>query len=96
MTAQLERVNALQEKVSQVIDVARRTACENVSLKKQVEELQQVVGKKDLEIAALKEDYRLLKLAKVLSVSEKESGDARQQIAKIVREIDKCISLLNR
>jgi hypothetical protein len=40
--------------------------------------------------------YENLKLAKMLVASEEENKDAKSRIQKIVREIDKCIALLNK
>jgi len=89
-------LDALEDKVSRVIERARRAENENELLHGQVQTLSDTVKEKDLEIAALKESYQRLKLAKALSVSDDDARNARQQIGKIVREIDKCISLLNR
>jgi hypothetical protein len=40
--------------------------------------------------------YNTLKLAKSLTGDGKDSQDAKLKINRIVREIDKCIALLNR
>ena len=96
MTAQHEIVDALQEKVARVIEVARRSSEENAALQRQVQMLSETVKEKDLEIAALQERFQRLKLARALTGTDESARDARQQIGKIVREIDKCISLLNR
>lgn len=43
----------------------------------------------------LEQKYGNLKLAKMLVASEDENKDAKNKIQKLVREIDKCIALLN-
>lgn len=70
------------------------------------EEKRQLLGKtKDLEETLnqlrkenqlLEQKYENLKLAKMLIASEDETKDAKSRIQKIVREIDKCIALLNK
>ena len=48
------------------------------------------------EISELKKQNNTLKLAKAFSAESEESQEAKLQINRIVREIDKCIALLNR
>lgn len=44
----------------------------------------------------LEQKYENLKIAKMLVASDDENKDAKNRIQKLVREIDKCIALLNR
>ncbi len=48
------------------------------------------------ELNELRKQNNTLKLAKAFSAESEESQDAKLRINKIVREIDKCIALLNR
>jgi len=43
----------------------------------------------------LEQKYENVKMAKMLVASEDENKDAKNRIQKLVREIDKCIALLN-
>ena len=43
----------------------------------------------------LTESYAKLKLAKIISVNDTELGDTQRRLSKLVREVDKCIALLN-
>ncbi len=45
---------------------------------------------KELEIK-----YTNLKTARIISIHDKELKDTKQRLAKLVREVDKCIALLN-
>lgn len=47
-------------------------------------------------ISELEEKYKTLQLAKSFSDVHTDSHDARIRVNKIVREIDKCIALLNK
>jgi len=62
---------------------------ENIELKKQIES-------KESENDYLKNTNNKLKLSKSVMVSSKDKHDAKIKINKMVREIDKCIALLNR
>ena len=59
-------------------------------------ELEDKLRKQEEEINELKQQNNTLKLAKAFTAESEESQDAKLQINKIVREIDKCIALLNR
>lgn len=65
-------------------------------------QLQTVVIEKDKTIDALKaqqknleENYSNLKLGKMIDIGDDELKNAKSRIGKLVREIDKCIALLN-
>ena len=47
-------------------------------------------SRKDLEA-----DYANLKAARIISINDTELRDTKQRLSKLVREVDKCIALLN-
>ncbi|MDD4033380.1 MAG: hypothetical protein PHS48_09080 [Bacteroidales bacterium] len=51
---------------------------------------------KDQELGALQEKFDKLKIAKALSGDTEQKRDAKLVIQKMLREVDKCIALLNR
>ncbi len=64
--------------------------------------LQDLLRQKDEEITALNRkkaqmqaDYDLLKAAKVVQISSQDAKEARARINRLIREVDKCIALLN-
>lgn len=71
-------------------------------LKQENESLRQELLQKGEEIQALQArclqsetDYTNLKAARIISINDDESRNTKQRLAKLVREIDKCIALLN-
>ena len=71
-------------------------------LKQQNESLRRTLLQKEEEIKALQTrcqqsetDYANVKAARIISINDDESHDTKQRLAKLVREIDKCIALLN-
>lgn len=71
-------------------------------VKAENDELYAMVARRDEEIAALKQQcddskkqYENLKLAKIISISDTELDGAKKRLAKLVRDVDKCIALLN-
>lgn len=69
---------------------------ENLSLKKRSTELENIVIEKENQIRELEKKYTNIKLANALISDENQKSDAKNKVNKIVREIDKCIALLNR
>jgi len=57
--------------------------------------LEEIIRQLQQENHILEQKYGNLKLAKMLVASEDENKDAKNKIQKLVREIDKCIALLN-
>ncbi|MBP7506310.1 MAG: hypothetical protein KA807_00690 [Prolixibacteraceae bacterium] len=47
------------------------------------------------EFEALKKQYENLKVAKTLAVGDTDNQAAKQKINKLIKEVDKCIALLN-
>lgn len=46
------------------------------------------------ENALLKQEYKILKAAKTLSLSESDVQQTRTRLSRLIRQIDTCISLL--
>lgn len=61
------------------------------SLVQKEEELQQAAGKID----ELNAKYDNMLTARVVSVNEGEMKSAKMRLSRLVREVDKCIALLN-
>ena len=72
------------------------------ALKSQNAELACVIEEKDRQMAELRaqvenlqKDYANLKTAKMIDISSGEMRDAKLRLSRLVREVDKCIALLN-
>jgi len=89
-------VSSFEEKVEQVIHVAEGLRTSNKQLQQQVDELSAQLRAKSQEMVVLELKYQSLKLAKVLTPSPEDVKTAKLQVNRMIREIDKCIALLNR
>ncbi|HAE31770.1 MAG TPA: hypothetical protein DCF89_11700 [Flavobacteriales bacterium] len=58
--------------------------------------LEQTIKEQQEEIKELHGTIEMLKMAKSLAVADGKTTDAKLKINELVREIDKCISLLNK
>jgi len=68
----------------------------NLELEEKNRELQQLVQQKQSEIEELEDKNQKLSLVRGIMSESEDANDARVRINRIVREIDKCIALLNR
>ena len=93
---QKDIVGTLKDKVKKLLSLYNDLKAKNTELKKQSEEYKTQIKNKEAELDFLKNKYNKLKLAKSLLASTGDSHDAKIKINGIVREIDKCIALLNR
>ncbi|HBL78197.1 MAG: hypothetical protein A2W90_16950 [Bacteroidetes bacterium GWF2_42_66] len=88
-------LDGFKVKIKQLIALYEQVGAEKQQLLNQVEELENEIDSLRHEKEALTKRYDNLKLAKSLLVSDGESQEAKNRINKIVREIDKCIAMLN-
>ena len=70
-------------------------------LKKENEELYQMVEKSEQDIKSLQEklaqtgkDYDALKMAKMMEITDGDLQGAKDRLAKLIREVNKCIAIL--
>ena len=68
----------------------------NKGLTDSVEALKQELDSKNKEIEELNKNLKLVKMAKSLEGSGSENKDMKLKINELVKEIDKCIALLNK
>lgn len=83
-------------KVKQIIAKHEILKQEKNQLIEKIGTLEETIDKLRQENSLLERKYENLKLAKMFLASEEENKDAKSRIQKIVREIDKCIALLNK
>jgi predicted nuclease with TOPRIM domain len=71
-------------------------------MKKENEELYSMVDKNEKEIKTLQEkleqknrDYQSLKMAKMMEISDGDLQGAKDRLAKLIRDVNKCIAILS-
>lgn len=87
-------IGGLRDKVNQILTICNRVKDENSVLKAKNEDLQKQVSEKDSELKELKRQYENLKTALSLMDSS-EVHNTKIKLNRIVRDIEKCMSLLN-
>ncbi len=80
----------------------RQMILQYAELKKENDELYALVDQREQEIKRLQEelsqaeaDYNSLKMAKMLEVTDGDMESAQKRVAKLIRDVNKCITLLS-
>lgn len=71
-------------------------------LRKEKQELQRMVSERDTRISELeaqlrqaRNDYDSLKMARMVEISDGDMESAKKRLAKLIRDVNKCITLLS-
>lgn len=95
MTAKQDAViNELNTKVERLIKLYISSLDKNREMNSEMKELRIQIERMKSENMKLHEEIKTLKVATAISTGE-ESSEAKNRISQLVREIDKCIALLN-
>ncbi len=92
----VEIVSELREQISRLISLYQDLKLEKEELVREKMNLLEQVESLSKKNDEFKHQYDTLKLAKTFAVNTGDSQQAKNKISQIVREIDKCIALLNK
>ncbi len=88
--------NQLKDKVSRIIELYDKEKDKNELLLKENQDLKERVKTAQQNLDDIQTKYNKLKIAKKIMASSTNLNDARLKVNRMVREIDRCIALLNR
>lgn len=88
-------VSSCEFEVRRLLLYAQKQKEQIVELKETVKNLEQSLIEQRQRFERLNAAYTNLKTARMLQISDTDVKNAKARIAKLVREIDKCIALLN-
>lgn len=92
-----EVVENIEKKVLKIISLYRSSQSEKEEILLMNEKLKSDLNEKNNLIKSLEEKIKLLRITKSVSTQDDERNkESRQKINEYVREIDKCIALLNK
>jgi predicted nuclease with TOPRIM domain len=95
-TAHSDTFEQLQSRIQQLIGLYEKEKSANEQLRGEKSELKEKVRLDQGKLKDLQEKYNKLKISKALIASSNDVHDAKLKVNRMVREIDKCIALLNR
>ena len=95
-------MNANEKILNTFATRVRQMIFQYVALKKENDELYALVDQREQEIKQLQgelsqaeADYNSLKMAKMLEVTDGDMETAQKRVAKLIRDVNKCITLLS-
>lgn len=91
-----EELIILSRKVEELIGRYNNLKRENDELKGKNEELRRIVEERNERLKDLETKYEMVKLSGAVLGGGDNAQEAKRKITDLVREIDKCVALLNR
>lgn len=88
-------IGKLKNHIEQIISKYELAVSINAQLKEELQKTTSELEIKDRRITELEQKLEQMQLAEAFTSSSTDVKEAKKRIAKIVREIDKCISMLN-
>ena len=89
-------VNKIEVKLGKLIAKYQQVRQEKLILQQENEDFIASLKLKEIEILNLQEKVKLMNISKSVDASKQEVKETRLKINEYVREIDKCIALLNK
>ena len=89
-------VNNIEVKLGKLIAKYQQIKQEKLILQQENEDFVLSLKLKEIEILNLQEKVKLMNISKSVDASKQEVKETRLKINEYVREIDKCIALLNK
>lgn len=86
----------LQQRIEILKDMYLKLRQEKEALLNDKIGLTQTIAEKDVRITELETKYNTLQMAKAVAMETEDNEVAKKKLNGIVREIDKCIALLNK
>jgi predicted nucleic acid-binding Zn-ribbon protein len=91
-----DELKLLNKKIDELVNSYSNLKQECENLKTEKEALKAVLLDRETEMKELEKKYERVKLAGALAGEGENASEAKKKISELVREIDNCISLLNR
>ena len=95
MSASEKTINTFATRVRQMILKFEDIRHENAELYAMVDERDAKIKELEEKLTQAKHDYDSLKIAKMMTISDSDMEATQKRIAKLIRDVNKCITLLS-
>ena len=95
MDANEKTLTLFSTRVRQLILQFKETRKENVELYALIDERDARIKELEAQLAQAQNDYNSLKMAKMIEITDGDLEGAQKRLAKLIRDINKCITLLS-
>ena len=90
-----ETVESLNAKIDRLITLHQKAINDSLEGGKQNQELTQKIDEKQQEIDQMKQKNHALAIAKTFAGDKRDSQQLKLKINELIRDLDKCIAMLN-
>ena len=94
MTQNEKVLATFQTRVRQMILRFQELKKENADLYAMVEEGEERIKQLEAKLAQQERDYQSLKMARMMEITDGDLDGAKERVAKMIREVNKCIDVL--
>ena len=94
MTQNEKVLATFQTRVRQMILRFQEMKKENTDLYAMVEEGEERIKQLEAKLAQQERDYQSLKMARMMEITDGDLDGAKERVAKMIREVNKCIDVL--
>ena len=95
MDAKEKTLATFSARVRQLLFQYQELKKENNELYAMVDEREKKIKLLESQVAQKQTEYNSLKTAKMLEITDGDLDGAKKQVAKLIREVNKCITLLS-
>lgn len=94
MTSEEKEIRRFETRVRQMILAYKEQREKNNALVEKMEEKNAEIKELKAQIATLQSEYASLKMARMIDISTDDMEGAKERLAKLIKEVDKCIALV--
>lgn len=95
MTQNEQALATFQTRVRQMILRFQELKKENADLYAMIEEGEKRVRELEAKLAQQERDYQSLKMARMMEITDGDLQGAKDRVAKMIRDVNKCIAVLS-
>ena len=95
MTSNEQTIATFQTRVRDLLQRFQELKKENADLYAMVEKNEQDMKALQAKLAQADEDYNALKMAKMMEITDGDLQGAKERLAKLIRDVNKCIAILS-
>ncbi|MEE3444685.1 MAG: hypothetical protein VZQ78_00545 [Prevotella sp.] len=88
-------IATFQTRIRDLIQRFKELKKENQGLYEMVEKNEQDIKDLQAKLTQADHDYQSLKMAKMIEITDGDLEDAKARVAKMIRDVNKCIALLS-
>ena len=95
MTANEKSLDTFTARIRQMVLRFKEMKKENEDLYTMVDDREREIKQLKAQLGQSQRDYETLKMAKMLTVTDGDMESAQKRVSKLIRDVNKCITLLS-